>query len=90
MNNRNIKYVPSWTNKSPCVPTKRSKLTICGERKKNLGAKEVQKVESIRRAESESETSKTGIDLRENPVYSWDDMALRMLAPFPSDSVRYF
>lgn len=89
MDKQTAKYVPSWTRKSPCVPTKRSKLTVCVSKKDDSQKKEETEAEGTQKVVEKESPPKNVIDLRESPVYSYDDMALRLVAPFPSEDSRY-
>ena len=82
-------YIPSWARKTPCAPTKRSRKTICNEDRLHSFQDVMGNREEVRKAESEGKITKNVIDLRETPMYSSDDLAVRMLAPFPSESNKY-
>lgn len=92
MDKYNVKYVPSWSKKSPCVPKRRSKLTVCGGKKiedaSGTTTEEPSAETSARREDSKEEIVAKGFDVRESPAYSWDDMAMRLIAPLPSEYVR--
>lgn len=88
MSDREVHYVPSWSRKFPCPPPKRSKLVLCRRKTMSISEENEEKTEETRPSLSGSDVSKPRFDLRSTPLYSWDDMALRVLAPFPTDSKR--
>lgn len=91
MDKYNVKYVPSWSKKSPCEPKKRSKLTVCGNKAEDISGtttEEPSPEASARLDESKEDSLKRSFDVRNSPAYSWDDMAVRLIAPLPSEYVR--
>lgn len=91
MDKYNVKYVPSWSKKSPCVPKKRSKLTVCGKKAEDTSGTVTEEPsgETTARLDDSKQEIQKGFDIRDSPAHTFDDMAMRLIAPFPSEYVRY-